>query len=157
MDERESEILRVASALHDVGKLAIPDAILQKPSKLTDEEYNIMKKHSTFGGEMFLHATRHVLQPAGVIALQHHERYDGTGYPRGLKGDQIHIYARITAVADVFDAITTDRIYRKAMPLDEAIEYFKSERGKQFDPAIVDVLLENMDEVKIIKGDQITG
>ncbi|HNX58095.1 MAG TPA: DUF3369 domain-containing protein, partial [Spirochaetota bacterium] len=144
MDENEVEILRVASALHDIGKLAIPDAILQKPGKLTDEEFSLMKKHSTLGGEMLRFSKQNILKPAGVIAIQHHERFDGTGYPLGLRGDEIHLYSRITAIADVFDALTTDRIYRKALPLTEVIAYFESESGKQFDPKMVDILVNNI-------------
>lgn len=152
MDETEVEILRVASALHDIGKLAIPDAILQKPGKLTDEEFSLMKKHSTLGGEMLRFSKQNILKPAGVIAIQHHERFDGTGYPLGLKGDEIHLYSRITAIADVFDALTTDRIYRKALPLTEVITYFESESGKQFDPKMVDILVNYIEEfAKVMK------
>jgi len=152
MDEGEMEILRVASALHDIGKLGIPDAILQKPGKLTDEEFSLMKRHSTLGGEMLRFSKQNILKPAGIIAIQHHERYDGTGYPLGLKGEEIHLYSRITAIADVFDALTTDRIYRKALPLTEVIAYFESESEKQFDPKLVDILVSHIDDfAKIMK------
>jgi response regulator RpfG family c-di-GMP phosphodiesterase len=147
LSENEAEVLRVASALHDIGKLAIPDAILQKPGKLSSEEFALMKRHSTVGGEMLRFSTRNILKPAGMIAIQHHERFDGSGYPLGLKGENIHIYSRITAVADVFDALTTDRIYRRALPVQEVIDYFRGESGKQFDPMLVEILIKNIDDL----------
>lgn len=150
MSEAEAEILCVASALHDIGKLAIPDSILCKPGKLTEEEFLQMKKHAMTGGEMLRFSQRNILRPAAIIAIQHHERFDGTGYPMGLKGEEIHIYARITTVADVFDALTTDRVYRKALPITEVVKYFENERGKQFDPALVDLLLSNLNEIAAI-------
>lgn len=148
MGEEDAEMLRVASALHDIGKIAIPDAVLQKPGKLTDEEMNTMKHHPIFGGEMLRFSTRNVLRPAGIIAIQHHERFDGKGYPLGLSGEEIHIYSRITTAADVFDALTTDRVYRNALPFDEVIEYFKKESGTQFDPKIAKIIVENSEEMR---------
>ena len=147
MSEAEAEILSVASSLHDIGKLSIPDSILCKPGKLTEDEFALMKKHATTGGEMLRFSQRNILRPAALIAIQHHERFDGTGYPMGLKGDEIHIYARITTVADVFDALTTDRVYRKALPVTEVVKYFENEKGKQFDPELVDLLLSNLNEI----------
>jgi response regulator RpfG family c-di-GMP phosphodiesterase len=147
MDDSQAEVLRVASALHDIGKLAIPDAILQKPGKLTEEEFDLIKKHSILGGDMLRYSKRNILKPAGIIALQHHERFDGSGYPTGIKGNEIHIYSRITAVADVFDALTTDRVYRRALPINEVIEYFRSESGRQFDPLLVQVVIDYTDEL----------
>jgi response regulator RpfG family c-di-GMP phosphodiesterase len=150
LGEEEAEMLRVASALHDIGKIAIPDAVLQKPGKLTDEEMQTMKRHPMFGGEMLRFSTRNILRPAGIIAFQHHERFDGKGYPLGLSGEEIHIYSRITTAADVFDALTTDRVYRNALPFDEVIEYFKKESGTQFDPKLAGIIVSNAPEMKIM-------
>jgi len=104
--------LMLATMLHDIGKLGIPDSILLKPGKLTEEEYEIMKNHPGIGYAMLVHSKRDILQAASVIAYQHHEKWDGTGYPRGLKGEEIHIYGRIIALADVFDSLSFDRVYR---------------------------------------------
>ncbi|MGL4369319.1 MAG: HD domain-containing phosphohydrolase, partial [Spirochaetota bacterium] len=147
LGDAETEILEIASALHDIGKLAVPDAILSKPGKLTADEFHQIKKHAMVGGEMLRFSKRNILKPAALIALQHHERFDGSGYPMGLKGGEIDLYSRITAVADVFDALTTDRVYRKALPINEVVSYFEKERGGQFDPVIVDILLSNINEI----------
>lgn len=146
MSEIESDIIYIASTMHDVGKLAIPDAILNKPGKLTFEEFEFIKQHTTFGYEMLKKSTRPVMQMAAIMALQHHEKYDGTGYPSGLKGDAIHIAGRIGAIADVFDALGTDRVYKKAWPIDEILTYMKNERGKHFDPNLIDILFEHLEE-----------
>ena len=153
MDENEAEIVSIASALHDIGKLAVPDAILCKPGKLSSDEFAAIKQHSMTGAEMLRFSQRNILKPAALIAFQHHERFNGTGYPMGLKGEEIHIYSRITTVADVFDALTTDRVYRKALPLEDVVKYFEDERGKQFDPALVDILLDNMNEIAKIMNE----
>ena len=147
MDESEAEILSIASALHDIGKLAIPDAILCKPGKLSTDEFAAIKKHSMTGAEMLRFSQRNILRPAALIAFQHHEKFDGTGYPMGLKAEEIHIYSRITTVADVFDALTTDRVYRKALPLHDVVKYFEDQKGKQFDPMLVDILLDNINDI----------
>ncbi|MBN2433724.1 MAG: DUF3369 domain-containing protein [Spirochaetes bacterium] len=146
MDEEEAETLRVASSMHDIGKLAIPDNILLKPARFDDEEFEIMKKHSGLGSDILKFSKRSLLQKASLIAQQHHERYDGKGYPDKLKGDQIHPYARITAIADVFDALSTDRVYRKAWPMEKVIRKMEDEKGRHFDPVYVDILLENLDK-----------
>jgi response regulator RpfG family c-di-GMP phosphodiesterase len=150
LDENDIETLRVASALHDIGKIAIPDSLLQKPGKLDDDEMTAMKKHSMYGGEMLRFSTRNILRPAGLIAFQHHERYDGKGYPLGLAGEEIHIFSRITTAADVFDALTTDRVYRKALPFQQVIDYFKSESGTQFDSKIAKIIVDNAEDMKLI-------
>lgn len=151
LSTEEAEILKVASAMHDIGKISIPDNILKKPGKLTDEEFDVMKKHAPNGGDMLQYSKRNILKPASIIAYQHHERYDGKGYPLRLKGEEIHIFARITAVADVFDALISDRVYRKAMPLEKVIEIFQEGRGTQFDPEITDILLNNVDDIMKIR------
>jgi response regulator RpfG family c-di-GMP phosphodiesterase len=151
LNPAEAEVLRLASPLHDVGKVGIPDAILNKPGKLTKEEYEIIKTHSQIGHDMLKNAKGHILQAATIIAQQHHERWDGKGYPEGRKAEEIHIYGRITGIADVFDALGADRVYKKAWSLDKIIEHFKAERGYQFDPHLVTVLLDNLDDVLRIR------
>jgi putative nucleotidyltransferase with HDIG domain len=132
--------IRRGSLLHDIGKMGIPDTILFKPSTLTDEEWVMMKMHPTLAFEM-LSPIRY-LQSAIGIPYCHHEKWDGTGYPRGLKGEQIPLAARIFALADVWDALTSDRPYRNAWPNEKALEYLKSEAGKRFDPAVVKICLD---------------
>ncbi|PHQ65026.1 MAG: phosphohydrolase [Sulfurimonas sp.] len=144
-------LLKMASPMHDIGKVVIPDAILLKPDKLTDEEFETMKKHTTFGWEIFNKSKHQLLQTAALISYQHHEKWDGTGYPRGLSGEGIHIFGRITAIADVFDALTNDRVYKKAWSVEETIEYIISQKGTAFEPKLVDLLIENLDEILKIK------
>lgn len=151
LTEQEAEVIRLASPMHDVGKVGIPDAILNKPGSLTKEEFDVMKTHSNLGYEMLKHSNKQVLNAAAIIAQQHHERYDGTGYPHGLSGEEIHIYGRITALADVFDALCSDRVYKKAWELERVLDLLKSERGHHFDPIIVDLFLEHLDEFLFIK------
>ena len=147
LSEDEADLVSVASAIHDIGKLAIPDDILLKPGNLTLSEFNIMKRHTEFGHEMFEHSRRNLFGAAAVIAYQHHERWDGTGYPTGASGEQINFYARITSVADVFDALTHKRIYNdETFCLEAAIDYIKSQSGKQFDPKLVEIFISNADE-----------
>ncbi len=147
LSPEEAERLRLAAPIHDVGKLAIPDAILNKPGKLTTEEFIIMKTHSPIGYEMLKNSTRSILKIGALIALQHHERYDGTGYPKGLAGEEIHIYGRIVALADVFDALNSKRVYKNTWPLDEILTYLREQRGAHFDPKLVDIFLDNLDEI----------
>lgn len=147
----EAELLRLAAPTHDLGKLAIADYILNKPGKLTAEEFEIMKTHSQIGYEMLRKSSRSILQAGAIIALQHHERYDGSGYPRGLKGEEIHIYGRIVGLTDVFDALGNERVYKKAWPLEETVEYIRGQRGRQFDPVIVGIFLDNLDEIMQIR------
>ena len=143
LEEREVEIIRLASPMHDIGKVAIPDAILNKPGPLTGEEYEVMKAHTIHAQQMLGLSDREIMKAATVIALQHHEKYDGTGYPRGLSGEEIHLYARITAIADVFDALCNDRSYRHAWAMDDIVGLFRKERGTHFDPALVDLFLDH--------------
>ncbi len=153
--EDEAELLKQASPMHDIGKIGIPDAILNKPGIFNEEERKIMSTHSQLGYEMLKHSERPLLKIAATIAKEHHEKWDGTGYPNGLQGEEIHIYGRITAVADVFDALGSDRIYKKAWNIDSIIELFKEERGKHFDPNLVDIFFENLDEFLEIRNQHI--
>ncbi|EQA43395.1 response regulator receiver domain protein [Leptospira broomii serovar Hurstbridge str. 5399] len=146
-----AEDLLNASPMHDIGKIGIPDGILQKPGKLTPEEWEIMKKHPTIGAEIIGDHNSALLQLAKSIAQNHHEKWDGSGYPNGLKGERIPIEARIVALADVFDALTTERPYKKAWEIPDAIQYIKTESGKHFDPSIVPIFLDQMPEILKIK------
>jgi len=119
LPEEEVEIIKVASPIHDIGKIIVPDSILNKPGKLTPEEFDIIKQHPMRGYELLSHSDRKILKIAAIIARDHHEKYDGTGYPQGLKGEEIHLYGRIACVADVFDALTSKRVYKDAWPIDD--------------------------------------
>jgi response regulator RpfG family c-di-GMP phosphodiesterase len=141
----ESLLIKNASPMHDIGKVAIPDAILNKPGRFTPEEFEVMKTHADTGYRMLRHSNRSILKAASILAYEHHERWDGKGYPRGLKGEEIHIYGRITAIADVFDALGSDRVYKKAWPLKKILKLFEEERGKQFDPVLTDLFLNNLE------------
>jgi response regulator RpfG family c-di-GMP phosphodiesterase len=146
LSEDEAELLRTASPMHDIGKVAIPDAVLKKPGRLDKDEFEIMKTHAQLGYEMLKMSHRPILHTASIVAYEHHERWDGKGYPRGLKGEQIHIYGRITAIADVFDALGSKRVYKPAWDDEKIFNLFKEERGKQFDPKLVDLFFENIDK-----------
>ena len=145
LDEESAELLKLASPMHDIGKVGIPDAILNKPGKLTVDEFEIMKTHATLGYDMLKGSSRDILQTSSIVAYEHHEKWDGTGYPRGLKKDNIHIYGRITAMCDVFDALGSDRCYKKAWELDKILDLFKEQSGKQFDPNLVSLFFNNLD------------
>ncbi|HPF34676.1 MAG TPA: response regulator [Candidatus Krumholzibacteria bacterium] len=152
LPDAEAELLRNASTLHDIGEVGIPDAILLKPGKLTPEEFEIMKLHVTIGAKMLQGTERYPLLASGrIIAMQHHEKYDGSGYPLGLIADDIHVYGRIVALADVFDALASARIYKPALPLEEVLGVLQRERGKHFDPQLVDLFLDNLDGFLEIK------
>ena len=146
LDEEEAELLRKASPMHDIGKIAIPDAILNKKGQFTDEEFELMKAHSQIGYDMINQSNRPLLKTAAILAFQHHERFDGDGYPQGLKGEEIHIYCRITALADVFDALGSDRCYKKAWNDNRIFDFFKQEKGGYFDPRLVNIFFENLDK-----------
>jgi response regulator RpfG family c-di-GMP phosphodiesterase len=141
MSEREAQTLKEASPMHDIGKVGIPDSILNKPGKLTAEEFEIMKKHAEIGKELLSGSSSRLLDISAIVAHEHHERYDGGGYPRGLKGDEIHVYGRITAIADVFDALGSTRCYKRNWPMEEVFAYMAEQRGKQFDPELIDIFL----------------
>ncbi|MCD4757330.1 MAG: DUF3369 domain-containing protein [Arcobacteraceae bacterium] len=150
LSEDEAYKLKLASPMHDIGKIGIPDKVLLKPEQLTPDEFKIIQKHVDIGEEILANTNREILKIAEVVVAQHHEKYDGTGYPRGLKGDQIHIYGRITAIADVFDALSYKRVYKDAWEYEKILEYFKQQRGKQFDPELIDIFFNNLDKVKEI-------
>jgi putative two-component system response regulator len=159
-----------AAPLHDIGKIGIPDCILLKPGSLTKEEFEVMKRHSRIGGETIKRAIGKVtahqndqpndehpesllfLEVAAVVATHHHERWEGGGYPEGLRGNEIPLAARLMAVADVFDALTSDRVYKAAMSVEKAVNLIKENRGTHFDPDVVDAFLEVIDDFKAIKS-----
>lgn len=145
LSEDEAELLKQASPMHDIGKVGIPDNILNKPGKLEPKEWEVMKTHALLGYDMLKYSKRAILKAAATIALEHHEKYDGTGYPNSIKGENIHIYGRITALADVFDALGSDRIYKKAWKDEDIFQLIRSERGKHFDPNLVDYFFENLE------------
>ena len=149
--EDEVDMLELASPMHDIGKIAIADAILNKPGKLTNEEFEIIKTHTQKGHDMLGISNRPLFKVASQIALSHHEKYDGTGYPNSLKGEDIPIFGRITALADVFDAIGSDRCYKKAWEMEKVLEFIKEQRGKHFDPKLVDIFFDNLDDILKIK------
>nr|WP_314547736.1 HD domain-containing phosphohydrolase [uncultured Massilia sp.] len=146
MPEDETAVLMHAAPMHDIGKIATPDAVLLKPGRLTPEEWEIMKQHPTVGLQILDGSQRPILKAAAVIAHQHHEKYDGSGYPQGLKGEDIHPYARIVAVADVFDALTHERCYKEAWPIEQVRDYLREVAGKHLDPYYVDLLIQNLDK-----------
>ncbi|MBN2552290.1 MAG: HD domain-containing protein [Spirochaetales bacterium] len=147
----DTELLRLSSPMHDIGKIAIPDRILLKPGKLDAEEWETMKTHTTLGYEMLKHSERRLLKAAALIANEHHERWDGKGYPGGVKGKKIHIYGRITAMSDVFDALANERVYKPAWEMERIVKLFREEKGRQFDPDLVKVFLDNFDRFVEIK------
>ncbi|WP_085904920.1 response regulator [Kiloniella majae] len=150
LSDEDIEIMKHASPLHDVGKLGIPDAILNKPGKLTAEEWSIMQTHSQLGYDMLASSDKPILKAGAIIALEHHEKWDGTGYPYGKSGENIHIFGRITALADVYDALGSKRCYKEAWPLADIYRHIKEQRGKHFQPEIVDALISNIDHVEHI-------
>ncbi len=145
LPQQDIDLLTAASPLHDVGKLGISDTILLKPGRLTAAEQETMKQHAEMGHQMLMHSKHPILKAAAMIAKQHHERWDGSGYPQGLQGEEIHRYGRVVALADVFDALISKRVYKEAWALEEIIPYIKKERGQKFDPHMADVFLENID------------
>jgi|GEM_PF-2000670 len=147
LSEEEAEMLKLASPMHDIGKVGIPDTILNKPGKLNDEEFEIMKTHTSLGYDMLKHSNKKILQTAAIVSKEHHEMYNGKGYPLGLKGEDIHIYARITAIADVFDALGSDRVYKKKWDDQKIFEFLKEKSGEHFDPKLIEIFFENLDEI----------
>lgn len=149
-DQKSLETIYYAAPLHDIGKIGIDENILLKPDKLTFEEYNIIKTHAEIG-ENILHSSKSRYLLAGAeIAISHHEKFDGSGYPKGLVGEEIPLFGRIVALADVFDALTTKRPYKAAWSLEKAYELIRSERGTHFDPKLVDIFFENIREIEEI-------
>ena len=150
--DEEADVILNASPMHDVGKIGIPDAILLKPGKLDDEEWEIMRKHPAMGAGIIGKHEPGMLETARVVALTHHEKWDGSGYPRGLAGEEIPIEGRIVAIADVFDALTTARPYKEAWPVDKALEVLEKDAGSHFDPDLVPLFLNNVSEVLEIRA-----
>lgn len=143
-------MIKLASPLHDIGKIAIPDSILHKPGKLDAHEWAIMQTHAQIGADILAKSEREVLQLGSIIAGQHHEHWNGAGYPNGLQGEHIHIAGRITALADVYDALGNRRCYKEAWPEADIIALLTKQSGLQFDPQLVQLLLDHLDEVKAI-------
>ncbi|MDA3945302.1 MAG: response regulator [Helicobacteraceae bacterium] len=142
-DKEKAEIFKLAAAMHDVGKIGIPHSILNKPGQLSPDELIVMRKHPNIGHNILSQSSGSLLRAAAIVAHQHHERYDGSGYPRGLKGKEIHILGRIAALADVFDALDTKRPYKQRWTLHETIVFIQNESGKHFDPHLVNLLIQN--------------
>jgi two-component system response regulator RpfG len=150
LTEEQAEEIELAAPMHDIGKIGIPDSIMQKRGQLTAEEVAIMKNHPQIGYEILKGSPSRFLQAAAIIAYCHHEKFDGTGYPLGLKGDDIPLEARVVALADVFDALTSKRPYKPAWGWDAAVNHLVEQKGRHFDPELVDVFLKNIDEARAI-------
>lgn len=153
MPQRDCEELELAAPMHDIGKVGIPDSILLKEGPLSDQEMEIMREHPVIGHEILKDSPSRYISLGAEIALSHHEKYDGTGYPKGLKGDAIPITGRIVAVVDVFDALTTRRPYKKAWPLEDAVDYIRKASGSHMDPHIVDAFLDNLEKISQIQDE----
>jgi response regulator RpfG family c-di-GMP phosphodiesterase len=153
LPDYEAEMIKLASPLHDVGKVGIPDHILNKPGKHTEDEWQIMQQHAEIGYTMLCKSDNPILQMGAIIAHQHHEKWDGSGYPTGLSGKQIHIAGRITALADVFDALGSNRCYKKAWPISDIVEHLKQSSGSHFEPKLVEILLDNIDAFCKVRED----
>jgi HD-GYP domain-containing protein (c-di-GMP phosphodiesterase class II) len=152
MSEEEVQLIKMASPMHDIGKVAIPDSILKKPGKLTDEEFEEMKEHTNIGYRLLKNSDRRIIKASSIIARQHHEKWNGRGYPQGLAAQEIHPYGRISAIADVFDALASVRVYKPAWDYDRIINLFQEERGQHFDPDMIDTFLANVDKfIEIIE------
>jgi putative two-component system response regulator len=149
LGQTRAELIRIASPMHDIGKIGVSDEILRKPGKLTADEMNEMRKHPVMGSEILAGSDSELLQVGGVIALTHHERWDGTGYPHGLEREEIPIEGRIVALADVFDALTSERPYKAAFDVDHAVGLMRDERGRHFDPDLLDTFLTLLDEIAV--------
>jgi putative two-component system response regulator len=154
-EQHEVDAFQLAATMHDVGKVAVPDAVLLKPGPLTPEERAVMERHTLVGFETLSGSPSDLIQLAATIALTHHERVDGEGYPNGLAGDDIPLAGRIVAVADVFDALTSDRVYRSAMPVEEALRIMAEGRGEQFDADVLDAFEEGLEEILAIRAQTI--
>lgn len=151
LPKSEQELLLQAAPMHDIGKVGVTDNILLKPGRLTPEEFDQMKQHATYGYQILQGSTSRVLQAGAAIALGHHEKYDGTGYPNALAGAAIPVFSRIVAVADVFDALTSERPYKKAWPLEQAADYIKTGAGTHFDPKCVAIFVSHWSDVLKIR------
>lgn len=147
MSEDDCDMLLHASPMHDVGKIGIPDNVLLKPGKLDNDEWEIMKRHASMGSEILGAHSSPLMEMARQVAISHHEKWDGSGYPKGLSGNKIPLVGRITALADVFDALTSERPYKKAWTVDEAVSFIKEQSGKHFEPSLVDIFVSHFDDI----------
>lgn len=152
LPQKQVDTIELASPMHDIGKVAIPDAILQKPTKLTPEEFEIMKKHTIIGANILKNSRSNVLKMAEAIALTHHEQWNGNGYPQGLKGEEIPLEGRIVALADVFDALTSQRPYKPPYPTDTVLAILQDSAGEHFDPKVVQAFFQGLDEILKIQN-----
>lgn len=146
LTDEDADVLFHASPMHDIGKMTVPHEILHKPGRYSEQEFDIMKTHTTNAYELLSTSTRKLMKAAAIIAHEHHEKWNGTGYPRQLKGEDIHIYGRIVALADVLDALTHARCYKEAWNIEDVIAYIKEHSGTHFDPLLVELLLANLDD-----------
>lgn len=153
MNDREVELVLYASPMHDVGKLGVPDAILLKPGKLNAEERKVMENHTVYGAKIMEGSDSEVLEWSRVIAISHHEKWDGSGYPNNLRGKDIPLTGRLVALADVFDALTSRRPYKEPWPLEKAVDTIRSDSGTHFDPEVVEAFVENFEEIRLIYED----
>jgi putative two-component system response regulator len=151
LSEKEVQRILYASPMHDIGKIGIPDSILLKKGRLTGEEFDVIKTHTTIGAKILSDSGAKILQMAESIALHHHEKWNGKGYPAGLGGEDIPIEGRIVALPDTFDALTSKRPYKGPYPVDVAVDIIRKERGEHFDPQIVDAFLDNFDKIEAIR------
>lgn len=150
ISEHEAMVIKHASPLHDIGKITIDESILHKPSRLTEEEFNIMKEHTTNAYNILKNSKRELTQAGAIIAYQHHEKYNGKGYPQGLSGEDIHIYGRIVAIADVLDALTHKRLYKEPWSFEKAADYIIEHKSTQFDPYLVELFENNLEAFRDI-------
>ncbi len=153
LPDRDVQNIFYAAPMHDVGKIGIPDSILLKPSKLSDEECEIMKAHTTIGANILVNSKAEILQVAHQIAISHHEKWNGRGYPMGLAGDKIPLAGRIVCLPDTFDALTSRRPYKDPYPVEIAYDIIRKEREQHFDPDIVDAFMDAIEEIQKIKAD----
>jgi len=153
LPDRDVQNILYAAPMHDIGKIGIPDSILMKPGKLTDEEFDTIKTHTAMGARILANSRAKLLKIAEQIAISHHEKWNGKGYPQGLSGDEIPMVGRIVGLADVFDALTSKRPYKDPFPVEVAIDIIKKERGQHFDPDVVDAFLKNINEILKIKSE----
>jgi len=155
ISDKDCNIIYEAAPMHDIGKIAVDCRILHKPGKLDGLEYKLMTEHTTYGHRILQNSERQIMKAADVIAYQHHEKWNGTGYPQGLKGEDIHVFGRIVALADVFDALSQRRVYKEAWPINQVLQFFIEQSGEHFDPRLVKILIDHQDEfIHIMKTTQ---
>lgn len=151
MPEEEVFRLKNAAPLHDIGKIGTPDHVLLKPGKLTLEEFAIIEEHAEIGYRILADSTKPILKTAAIVARNHHEKWDGSGYPQRLQGEAIPIYGRIVAIADAFDALGSDRVYKKAWPMEQILDHFQEQSGKHFDPHLAQLFIDNFQLFEAIR------